>query len=279
MDVDGFRKLINATPVTAGSKVIGAVYIVSSMEMLYKTMNQVNRIFFIGGTVFALALTAILGVILSHTITSPIKEITEQATAVAEGNFDRRLKVRGQDEIGQLAETFNTMTNRLKEALWINEEEKEKLASVLSNMNDGVIATDSSGRIIVINSSAMQILGTEDECIGQHMTEVLGLSLEDIEELTLGDDNATVLQVNIAGKEHPVSVKAAFTPIHRGGEGITGTIAVLQNVSEQERLEQSRKEFVANVSHELRTPLTTLKSYLEALDDGAWRSRSWLKDS
>lgn len=267
-DLDGFRKMVVATPVLNGQKVIGAVYTVSSMEGMYTTLSKINGIFIVG-TLFALALTALLGVFLSHTITNPIKEITKQATAVAEGNFDQKVQVRGQDEIGQLAHTFNIMMNRLKEALSINEEEKDKLASVLSNMNDGVIATDISGKIIVMNRRAVQMLGLEDEQEDViDITNVLGLTRDQIDHFVYSEDHTAVLQALKVGEE-TVSVKVTFTPIQRREEGVTGTIAVLQNISEQERLEQSRKEFVANVSHELRTPLTTIKSYLEALEDGA----------
>ncbi|MFC5450613.1 cell wall metabolism sensor histidine kinase WalK [Paenibacillus aestuarii] len=268
-DVDGYRKVIIAKPVGSGVRVLGAVYIIASMEDVYKTISSINRIL-ISGTLIALGLTAILGVILSSTITNPIKEITKQATAVAEGNFDQQVKVQGTDEIGQLGQTFNFMMNRLKEALTLNEEEKEKLASVLTNMNDGVIATDDRGHVIVLNRRAKQILQTEEEAtLGREISEVLGIPMETIREFINGQVNTTLLDIELPDDEEQLSVRITFTPIHRRGEGLNGIIAVLQDVTDQEKLEQARREFVANVSHELRTPLTTIKSYLEALDDGA----------
>ncbi|GIP40606.1 PAS domain-containing sensor histidine kinase [Paenibacillus sp. J31TS4] len=269
MDKDGNRKKILARPVNSNGKVVGAVYLSASMEEIYKTTNRINQIF-LTGTVIALALTAVLGVILSGTITSPIKEITEQVTSVARGDYDRQVKVLAKDEIGQLSQAFNDMTNRLKEALSANEEEKEKLASVLANMSDGVIASDENDRVILINRRARQMLQLEETDSGKEadLFALLGLSREGTrrdadEELT------KLIEIHPHGSEEGRKVRVTFTPIHRREIGTTGTIVVLQDVTEQEELEQSRREFVANVSHELRTPLTTIKSYLEALEDGA----------
>ncbi|MEC0269966.1 cell wall metabolism sensor histidine kinase WalK [Paenibacillus anseongense] len=268
-DEDGYRKVIIAKPVGSGARVLGAVYLIASMEDVYKTIRSINRIL-ISGTLIALGLTAILGVILTSTITNPIKEITKQATAVAEGNFDQQVIIQGTDEIGQLGHTFNFMMNRLREALSLNEEEKEKLASILTNMNDGVIATDDKGHVIVLNRRAKQILQAEEETtIGLDISKVLGIPDETIQGLLQGEVRTTLLNIELPDDDEQLSVRITFTPIHRRGEGQSGIIAVLQDVTDQEKLEQARREFVANVSHELRTPLTTIKSYLEALDDGA----------
>lgn len=270
IDIDGHRRKIVVQPVGEGAKVLGAVYIVASMESLYGTMSRINKIF-LSGTGIALALTVILGVIISHTITNPIKEITKQATAMADGNFNQRVLVEGPDEIGQLGNAFNHMTNRLKEALSLNEEEKEKLASILSNMNDGVIATDDKGHVIVVNHQAKNMLriGNIKQMTDRNLSEVIGISEEKIGQLLQGDHQAAMIRVGNEEEGDFVTLRVVFTQIHRRGSGITGTIAMLQDVTEQEQLEDARREFVANVSHELRTPLTTIKSYLEALDDGA----------
>jgi two-component system, OmpR family, sensor histidine kinase VicK len=267
IDTDGKRKKFIARPIGSGGKVIGVVYIVASMEDTYATIKRIDGIFW-SGTLIALALTALLGVILSHTITSPIKEITKQVTSVAEGSFDRQLKVLGQDEIGQLSLAFNDMTNRLKEALSLNEEERDKLASILANMSDGVIATDNEGRVIVINQRAKQMLQLEEHTEGMALAQILGLPQEMALPRMLAETNTKLIEVPFP--DHvDLSVRVSFTPIQRREKGVTGTIVVLQDVTEQEQLDQARRDFVANVSHELRTPLTTIKSYLEALEDGA----------
>ncbi|NOU94733.1 cell wall metabolism sensor histidine kinase WalK [Paenibacillus sp. LMG 31456] len=267
-DFDGIRKMIIAKPIGSGVKVNGAVYIIASMEELYNTMNRINQ-FLLTGTLFALGLTVVLGVMLSATITNPIKAITRQATAVAEGRFNAQVPVLGRDEIGQLGQTFNFMMERLKDALSLNEEEKERLASILSNMNDGLIATDDDGKVIVINRRAKQILQlNEDTTLGKPLPLVLGITREEMRKLEVGEYPSLLLRFD-HDEEEQLSVKLTFTTIYSKGKGSAGTIAVLQDVTDQEKLEESRREFVANVSHELRTPLTTIKSYLEALEDGA----------
>ncbi|GGH30104.1 cell wall metabolism sensor histidine kinase WalK [Paenibacillus segetis] len=269
IDVDDIRKKVLAKPVYSGGKIVGAIYIAASMSDLYDTMERINNIF-ISGMLLALGLTAVLGVILAHTITSPIMELTRRATAVAEGQFHQTMPVLGNDEIGQLSKAFNYMTSRLRNALAQNEEEKEKLTSILTNMSDGVIATDETGHVILMNRRAHEMLQVEEESAGSDtdMMTLLNLSDEEREFLKQGTMHSTILE-NETGEGDTFLIRVTFTPIHRREIGIIGTIAVLQDVTEQEKLEASRREFVANVSHELRTPLTTIKSYTEALEDGA----------
>lgn len=144
---------------------VGAIYIAADMKDLYATMSRINSVF-ISGLLLALTLTAVLGVILAHTITQPIKEMTRHAKEVAEGSFDRKMPIFGNDEIGQLSKAFNYMTGRLRDALAQNEEEKEKLASILTNMSDGVVATDETGRVILMNRRASLMLGADEPLPG-----------------------------------------------------------------------------------------------------------------
>ncbi|GAK41497.1 cell wall metabolism sensor histidine kinase WalK [Paenibacillus urinalis] len=269
IDEDNVRKKVVAKPVSSGGKIVGAVYIAASMNELYTTMERINNIF-ISGVLIALGLTAVLGVILSHTITAPIKELTRKANAVAEGDFSTKMPVLGKDEIGQLSSTFNYMTSQLRTALSENEEEKDKLSSILANMSDGVIAIDELGRIILVNKRASMMLGRDEAAMsGRHFAVVLGLEVEEAETMLSGITASTLLQIQPSGQNDSVVIRVTFTPVQRRDQERTGAIIVLQDVTEQEELEASRREFVANVSHELRTPLTTIKSYAEALDDGA----------
>ncbi|WP_199616949.1 cell wall metabolism sensor histidine kinase WalK [Paenibacillus alkalitolerans] len=271
IDADGNRKHAIAMPVRKGGKVIGAVYLAASMEDLFVTMNRIKQILF-SGTVIALALTALLGIILSNMITAPIKDITRKAAAMAKGNFNQQVAVLTNDEIGQLGNAFNDMTNRLKEALSSIEEEKDKLASILANMSDGVIAADERGHTIVMNRRAREMLKLPDTepAEGKDVYTLLGLQRTGITNSTWQKEGGTIIvSLGDGTAGEPLTVRATFSPFHRRDRGVTGTVLLLHDVTEQEKLEASRKEFVANVSHELRTPLTTIKSYLEALDEGA----------
>ncbi|MBW7475659.1 cell wall metabolism sensor histidine kinase WalK [Paenibacillus oenotherae] len=267
IDENNNRKKIIAKPVYYGVKIVGAVYLVASMNELYQTVDRINRIF-MSGMLIALGLTGVLGILLSHTITNPIKGLTRQAAAVAEGHFDQQVPVLGDDEIGQLSEVFNDMTMRLRDALSANEEEKEKISSILANMSDGVVAADEHGMVIITNRRACEML-RENDCEGLRLTELFSMDEGQLSSLMKGREKVAVIYHTQSDGEEEELMRVTLTPIHRRDKGISGTIAVLQDVTEQERLEQSRREFVANVSHELRTPLTTIKSYAEALDDGA----------
>ncbi|BBH23416.1 PAS domain-containing sensor histidine kinase [Paenibacillus baekrokdamisoli] len=271
IDEDGVRKKIIAKPVVFSKKIVGAVYMVASMKELYQTVDRINRIF-MSGMLIALGLTGVLGVLLAHTITNPIKGLTRQAAAVAEGRFDQQVPVLGNDEIGRLSEVFNDMTIRLRDALSANEEEKEKITSILANMSDGVVAADERGVVMITNRRAQQMLRVE-ECGGIHLTELFSMADDQLSALMNGYESSAVIHHVRSDGEEDELMRVTFTPIHKRDKGISGTIAVLQDVTEQERLEQSRREFVANVSHELRTPLTTIKSYAEALNDGALDER------
>jgi two-component system, OmpR family, sensor histidine kinase VicK len=267
IDSDNTRKKVIVKPVFSGTKTVGVVYIMASMKDLYQTVERINRIF-VSAILIALGLTALLGVLLAGTITAPIKALTRQVAEVAEGRFDQRVPVHGTDEIGQLSAAFNDMTDRLSEALALNEEEKEKLSSILTNMSDGVLATDELGRVIIFNRRAQELLGA-DSWEGRTLSEALNIEKAPIARTLQGEETRLTIRRAAEEDDEEVLLRVTLTPIRSRDKGVAGAIAVLHDVTEAEKLEQARREFVANVSHELRTPLTTIKSYAEALDDGA----------
>ena len=253
-------------------EIIGAIYIESNIEKVFSQMNQINRIF-AAGTAMSLIITIVLGILVARTITRPISDMRKQAQAMSKGNFSRKVRVYGTDEIGQLAIAFNHLTNRLQEAQSTTEAERRKLASVLSNMTDGVIATDRKGKIILINDPALsQLHVTRETTLNRPIAAVLGLDQEySFEDLIHMKDS---VNLDFSTQDAPYILRANFSVIQKETGFVNGLITVLHDITEQEKIDMERQEFVANVSHELRTPLTTMRSYLEALADGAWRDEN-----
>lgn len=276
MEIDrntGNRVQVVATPIKvtiqASNEKPCVIYIVASMEDVYKQMKLINQIF-ATGTVIALLVTAVLGILLAQTITRPISDMRKQAIEMAKGNYSRKVKVHGHDEIGQLALAFNNLSKKLQQARSSTESERRKLSSVLSHMTDGVIATDRKGDIILLNDPAEKMLNVSREtALDQSILEILGIE----EEYTLDNlyEEPDSVILDFSTRDEPYILRASFSIIQKDNGKVNGFIAVLYDVTEQERIEGERREFVANVSHELRTPLTTMRSYLEALGEGAWQ--------
>ncbi|HEX6922584.1 MAG TPA: histidine kinase dimerization/phospho-acceptor domain-containing protein, partial [Bacillales bacterium] len=268
-DADENRRLyLLGLPIkSSDNELLGAIYIKASMESIYNEMELVIHTFETG-IVISLAVTAILGVFLSRTITRPVSDMRRHALKIAHGDFSRKVKVYGNDEIGQLATAFNQMTTRLKNANETTEAERKKLRSVLSHMTDGVIATDRNGNVILMNDRAEELLNVyRQNVFGMPVLTLLKLKeTMQWEEL---DESVSSILLDFSDGDKKHILAANFSMIQRKNNPFNGVIVVLHDVTEREQIEEERREFVSNVSHELRTPLTTMKSYLEALDDGA----------
>lgn len=266
---NGQRFLYLSVPVKKDTQVLGVVYCIAPLASVYQTIHDITVIFYTG-TGIAVLLTALLIILLSRTITNPIVEITKRAGAMARGDFSQDVTVRGDDEIGQLAEMFNTLRQRLSEALGENEQEKDKLQAILQFMSDGVVAVGPHGRIVLANTAAARLLGARPD----------DLVDRDVEELFILQEGAETDTMALLASEHEFTLEdesgrilSAYTSPFRG-ENVQqkGAVVILRDITDQEREDQARRDFVANVSHEVRTPLTTIKSYIEALEDGAIES-------
>ncbi|EED2187045.1 cell wall metabolism sensor histidine kinase WalK [Listeria monocytogenes] len=265
------RVWVNVSSIKNKGQVIGAIYLVADIESVYKQVDDITNIF-ITGTLIAMIITAVLGILLSRTITKPIVEMKRQAYAMARGNYSRKVKVYGVDEIGELADSFNTLTKRVQEAQAMTEGERRKLSSVLAYMTDGVIATDRRGKVILINTPAEKMLRVKHESAnGRSIIDVLDIGdTYQFEDLMEVDGSLTMDRSTL---DKPYVLRANFSVIQRETGFNNGVIAVLHDITDQEKVDQERRDFVSNVLHELRTPLTSMHSYLEALSDGAWEDK------
>lgn len=250
------------------SNIIGVVEVRASLETTYDNLNHISLIYFTA-SLLAVVLGVVMAVIISRSLTKPIAEINDRTTRIAQGDYSGGILVRSNDEIGQLAENVNALAVRIEETTNSTEFERRRLDSVLEHMTDGVIATDRRGSINIINTAALQMTGMEDSnvALGQSILEVLQIADRyNLRELL---DNQDELLLDFSNEERQLIIRAYFSLIQRASGFISGLVIVLHDVTEQQRIEEERRQFVSNVSHELRTPLTSVKSYVDALQEGA----------
>ncbi|MGI6733530.1 MAG: ATP-binding protein [Anaerovoracaceae bacterium] len=251
-------------PIEKNGTVKGLVCLRADITSVYKSQSQA-RMIFLQAMLVALVITVGLGFFIARSITVPINDVTEKAMKMSQGDFSQEVSVRSDDEIGRLAEMFNLLREKLDYTLAEINSEKNKLETILKNMADGLLAIDNEGRIILANHAAMQMLGlkqheieekTYDEIIGKFSNNLL---FECIREHSLEGGYHEVVEK--AGRAYDVRYDRFKD--ESGQE--TGMIVVFQDITEQQKLENMQRDFVANVSHELKTPLTTIKSYTETL--------------
>lgn len=275
-------ELITPVSSTDNSTVVGAIYVRASMESVYQGINNIVVIFLTASLVAGL-LGAIIAIFISRAITRPIDEMKQQAVRMAEGDYSGQVRVYSPDELGQLAMAVNDLSVKVEEATENSESERRRLDSVLTQMSDGVIATNRLGNITVINEMAQEFLNKdEDEADGKSLVEVLGISdkitfdelLENPDPMVIetNDNNEDDEDYDVNG-DNSLILNADFSLIQRNSGFISGMVCVLHDVTEQQKIDSERRQFVSNVSHELRTPLTSISSYIDALNNGAWKDQ------
>ena len=222
-----------------------------------------NLIFF--ATMLGIVLATGLAFVVSKNLSRPLLQMNQVAEAMARGQFDGTIQVVTKDEVGRLGRTFNALAGQLARTIEALSMEKDQLSSILSSLEDGVVAADISGEITLANPPALRKLRSsllaetgvpEPVKLPEHLT---GLMMG-----VLATKRPVVRTVDWQGRE----VIITMTPLYESnGEKLRGMVAVLRDVTEEHRLDRLRKDFIANVSHELRTPLSMMQGYAEALLD------------
>lgn len=264
------RYYVSVVPLLASgnaNNVVGVVYMRANLEGVYSTINSISLIY-LSAALITIVLGLGLAVLISREITRPIEEMRKQTLRIARGDFSGQVKVMGNDELGQLAGAVNNLSVRVEESQESSDAERRRLDSVLSHMSDGVLATDRRGNLTIVNNIALQFLNIADEeqVLGKSILDVLKIRRQfSIRHLVDEDQDQVILD----DLNEDLILSAYFSPIKRESGFVSGLVCVLHDVTSQQEEERERKEFVSNVSHELRTPLTSVKSYVEALSDGA----------
>ncbi len=260
-----------AYPVKASSG--EALYVVYISDNRAEVKGIIENIFMLLIQVmfWCVLISFVLGFFISRNITSPIIKLTRKAEKLAKGEKpDNDNKKKSNDEIGILSDTFNFMSTELFNTLDQIRNEKIKMETILANLTDGVIAFDLDGKVIHINAEARKMLSIvspdiidfdlffKDIDVDIRMGDIVYLNKEKVEEKIIYFNNQVLMAYFVVYKGRDDA----------GKEKIGGVVVAIQNITKQQKLDEARREFVANVSHELRTPLTTIKSYTETIMDG-----------
>lgn len=268
------RRYYLAVPLASRGSTTGLIYLGGSLKSVDSTLNQIKLTLITGSTI-VLAIGLVLGLILTGTITAPILEVTKTAEKMARGDFTRKIQVVSGDEIGQLGHSFNYLSTRLSQNLEEISTEKSKVEAIINYMNDGVIALDSHGNMIHINPAARKIIAAP----AVDRLESGSLGIERLKQFVgspadgLLDNRGEPANFEVVRRQPPGVYQVQLAPFQQEKGQIGGTLIVIHDVTKEKELIRLQQEFVADVSHELRTPLTTIKSYVEALLDGATGDR------
>ena len=198
-----------------------------------------------------------------------LKQLNQKIKDLIAGDYSQVLDMLGNTEITNITNNLNDLSEVIRLTQENLEQESKRLHSILSYMTDGVLATNRRGQITMINDMAKRQLGVEsDDALNQNILELLKIEDEyELRDLITQSPEMMIYSQNVNGEY--ISLRVRFALIRRESGFISGLVAVLHDTTEQEKEERERRLFVSNVSHELRTPLTSVKSYLEALDEGA----------
>ena len=254
------------------------IYGRASLDSVYRTLSN-STVILLRATVIALLVTIVLGYLMAGSITVPINQLTMKALKMAKGDFRQRVTVKSDDEIGQLGSMFNYLTEKLDTTLLEISSEKSKLNAIIKHMEDGLVAIDGKGQIIHYNPSFLSMLNLrEKDLTDKSYDKIIDDYSKDLEYGAILQKSISNSSENIIFENNKKRILKASPALFRDEAGrISGAIVVFQDITESQRLEDMRREFVANVSHELKTPITTIKSYSETLLCGALEDKELSK--
>jgi two-component system sensor histidine kinase VicK len=259
-------------PVKTDGHIKGYIYLSNNIEYIYNTVNESKEIM-TQATIIALTITIFLGLILSSSITKPIKELTFKAKQMSQGDFDQKVNVKSNDEIGQLGEMFNFLIDELKKSMSSLQQEKSKMETTFKYMADGVLTVDTNGNIIHANPVAKNLLSLDNE---EEKYDDVIKKIKD--NMTLANLKSKSYHGTEILEQDGETYNIDYAPFMNNHNEVGGVIIVFKNITEQYKLDKLQREFVANVSHELKTPITTIKSYTETLLDGALEEKQIADD-
>jgi two-component system sensor histidine kinase VicK len=254
--ITDIRTMDKSVPIYLNDKFRGILFVRYNLDAMYITLSKTTLII-VRVIVIVTGITIIICFLIAKTISEPIEDISKKILLMSDGNFSNRVEVKSTDEIGDLAMTFNLLTDKLQYN--INEvfKEKNKMETIIEYMNDGLIAIDLNKNIIHVNSKARCLLGMDSKLNDvKYINEKL-----DVDAIISSNELIGIKNIEI----NETILKIDYLPFKDEEDTEIGLVFVITDITESEKLDRMRKEFVANVSHELKTPLTSIKSYSETL--------------
>ena len=256
----GYRYL--AITMKQDENLIGFCRVAMPMETVNTALGNLQRILLfvsIAGSILAI----LFSIFITGAIIKPIKKLTQITQSVASGEITSPVEVNSANELGQLSQNFNLMTDRVQEQIERISSENERLETILNNMGEGVLLVNGTSEITYANPAAIVMLNLPEMYVGRALIEInripeLQALLTEAEQT----EAAAFAEIRLENLQESVA-EVTVVPVAAESE----YVIVIHDVSHVRQLERIRADFVANVSHELRTPLTTIQGYAETLLD------------
>ena len=258
-----------AVPIKEQGKILAVVRTSVPVVAVNEKLNDLNHKIILSAIIVAIC-AAIATLIVSRRISQPIKQMKETAQRFALGQLELRVPLLKQGELTELAQALNEMAQQLQDRIQTITQQRNELKAILSSMVEGVVAIDSNGYIVNINEAAANFLNTD-------IAKAQGCSIEEVIRNTefqefikgiLNEEQSGQTDIVLSGREDRiVRLDGANLTDSKGGK--SGAVIVISDMTRMRRLEDVRRDFVANVSHELRTPITSIKGFVETLLEGA----------
>ncbi len=265
----GEDMLYVATPVSVNQRIVGVIRMSRPLIAIEGAVASIGKALW-HSVIIVAVIAGLLGLYLSRRMSRPL-EITQRiAEQFARGDFTQKIYLDGPAELTNLANAMNRMAEQLDQRIRQITRQRNELEAILASMREGILAVDREERVVLINRAAESMLGIqENEVTGRAVQEGLRhAELQRYLSLAMKGKPISEDEIVIRGIGHTL-LRVDNAPILNEEGEIGGFLIVLSDITHLNRLENVRREFVANVSHELRTPITSIKGFIETLRDGA----------
>jgi two-component system phosphate regulon sensor histidine kinase PhoR len=253
-----------AVPVLNQGQKIGVARVALPLTMIESSVNS-EVLTIITAVVIATILFILIAALIARMITRPLRQITKAAAGITAGNLGQQIEIRTNDEIGRLAHAFNEMSQNLKTTVAAIVDERSNLATVLTNLTDGVVMTDAEEKLLLTNPAAERLFNFKEENVYGHplIEAVHDYEIDEIVKKCLSTTHEQTAQLETNGR----FIRVIAVPITTGRS--YSTLVLFQNLTELRNLQTMRRELIGNISHDLRTPIAGIKAMVETLQDTA----------